>query len=339
MASVTKYRGNTWRAVVRRTGHPVQSKTFEKKADADKWAAEREAELGVSRYDPLQLRNAQSTTVGDIFDRYSVEVAPFMKGRNSVNTIIRLARDAKFMNMRLDRVTAREIRTWRDARAKQVKPQSVQREFVAMSGVFTHAIKEWGVLLAANPCRAVTCFPGSDKPRDKRWSPADLKTLLDKIQWKEDVRPAKGRDYVGWAVLLAVETAMREGELCGLRVADFFEHEHLVRLYDTKNGNPRDVPLSSKALRYVKFLCEGKKPGDKIIGISANTLCEYALDARRAADLEHLTFHDTRHEATTRLSQKLPNVLELSAVTGHKSLKSLKRYYNPTATELAAKLG
>ena len=50
-------------------------------------------------------------------------------------------------------------------------------------------------------------------------------------------------------------------------------------------------------------------------------------------------FHDSRHEAATRLSAKLANVLELSAVTGHRSLKSLKRYYNPTPADIANKLG
>ena len=65
----------------------------------------------------------------------------------------------------------------------------------------------------------------------------------------------------------------------------------------------------------------------------------YFRDARKAAKLSSdLRFHDMRHEAATRLSNKLVNVLELSAMTGHRSLKSLKRYYNPTSEEMAAKL-
>lgn len=64
----------------------------------------------------------------------------------------------------------------------------------------------------------------------------------------------------------------------------------------------------------------------------------YFREVRKKAGVVDLRFHDTRHEAATRLSKKLSNVLELSAVTGHRSLQSLKRYYNPTASELAAKL-
>ena len=45
-----------------------------------------------------------------------------------------------------------------------------------------------------------------------------------------------------------------------------------------------------------------------------------------------------RHAAATSLSKKLSNVLELSAVTGHKSLAMLKIYYQPDPTDLADKL-
>jgi hypothetical protein len=45
-----------------------------------------------------------------------------------------------------------------------------------------------------------------------------------------------------------------------------------------------------------------------------------------------------RYEASTRHSKKLVYVLELSEMAGIRSLKSLKRYYNPTSEEMAAKL-
>jgi integrase len=50
-------------------------------------------------------------------------------------------------------------------------------------------------------------------------------------------------------------------------------------------------------------------------------------------------FHDLRHTAITAMAQKLPNLIELSAVTGHKSLAMLKRYYHPSIEDLARKLG
>jgi len=55
--------------------------------------------------------------------------------------------------------------------------------------------------------------------------------------------------------------------------------------------------------------------------------------------LSDVHFHDIRHEAASRLAEKLSNVLELSAVTGHRDLRMLKRYYHPRAEDLAKKLG
>lgn len=294
--------------------------------------------MGVSEFNPLQMKQAKVTTVVTLFNRYRDEVANAMKGRNELATIKRLIRDAPFMSIRLDQIRPADIRDWRDARVKKVQPQSVHRELNSISAVFTHAIKEWSAPLAINPAHLVSRFPMADKARDKRWNDTDTAAFLKACGWKEDVAPKTGRDYVGWALLLAIETAMRVGELCLPTVADFHPEKKYIHLADTKNGDQRDVPLSIKAIKYFTILCKDKKPGDKIIPINANTMGEYVLDVRIKAKLKHLMFHDTRHEAATRLSKKLSNVLELSAVTGHRSLKSLKRYYNPEPHELASKL-
>lgn len=339
MASIKQYRGKTWRAIIRRKGFPVQSKTFASKKDAEAWAASVESRLGVSQFDGLQLKAAKTMTVRDVFERYEREVAPNFKGRNSLGILKRVIRDAAFMDLVLSKITPLDIRQWRDDRAQDIQPQSVHRELNTISGVFTHAIKEWGVPLASNPCHSVSRFKGADKSRDKVWSTADVTTLLDAIGWREDMPLGEGRDYVGWALLLGIETAMRIGELCALRVSDFHPAEQYAQLRDTKNGDDRQVPLSTTAIKYLMILCANKMPTDKVFPLIAATLGEYFLEARRKCGLEHLVFHDSRHTAATQLSAKLPNVLELSAVTGHRSLKSLKRYYHPTPAAIAGKLG
>ena len=63
------------------------------------------------------------------------------------------------------------------------------------------------------------------------------------------------------------------------------------------------------------------------------------LRAVRCAELGRLHFHDLRRIGTRRMARKLPNVIELAAVTGHTSLQMLKRYDHPQAHELAKKLG
>ena len=60
--------------------------------------------------------------------------------------------------------------------------------------------------------------------------------------------------------------------------------------------------------------------------------------AKQAAGIADLHWHDLRHEAATRLARKL-DVLDLARMTGHRDPKSLLTYYNPTAAEIAKRLG
>ena len=84
-----------------------------------------------------------------------------------------------------------------------------------------------------------------------------------------------------------------------------------------------------------------------IEGVSKVFPCWARVDSfenvfRRAvknAGLEDFRFHDLRHTAASRLAQKIPNVVELSRITGHTDLKMLSRYYHISAEDLAKKLG
>lgn len=335
MASVQPY-GDRWRAVVRRAGFKARSKIFPTKKAADAWARELEIELdrGLYRNPSEDLKQ----TTADLFQKFAEEVSPGRKGgRWEITRLERFIREDEFTRRKLNQLTPDDIRAWRDRRLKQVSAATVNREMNLISGVFTYAIKEWGLTLKENPVHLVK-RPPPGKARSRRWSDADIEAILEVSGFDKDVAPRTGKDYVGWAVLLAIETAMRLGELCSIKVNDVDFEDRKVSLYDTKNGDDRDVPLSSGAMALLKTLVVGKDPGDFIFPLSGDSLGLYFREARKAAGLEDLHFHDTRHEAATRLSRKLSNVLELSAVTGHRSLQALKRYYNPRASELAHKL-
>jgi integrase len=55
--------------------------------------------------------------------------------------------------------------------------------------------------------------------------------------------------------------------------------------------------------------------------------------------IKNLRLHDLRHEATTRFFELGLNIMEVSAITGHKDLQMLKRYTHLKAEDLALKLG
>lgn len=77
----------------------------------------------------------------------------------------------------------------------------------------------------------------------------------------------------------------------------------------------------------------------RVFPISADAVKKAFVRAVQRADFVDLHFHDLRHEAISRIAEKLDNVLELAAISGHKSLKMVQRYYHPRAKDLARKLG
>lgn len=90
--------------------------------------------------------------------------------------------------------------------------------------------------------------------------------------------------------------------------------------------------MSPEALRIMSLLDK-----EKLFDLSDKSRDTTFRLAVKRAGIKDLTFHDSRREATHRLSKKL-SVMDLARVTGHKDLKMLLLYYNPTAESIAERL-
>jgi integrase len=137
-------------------------------------------------------------------------------------------------------------------------------------------------------------------------------------------------------VLLALETGMRRSEILSLKWINIFIEDRYLLLPDTKNGDSRAVPLSSKAVNILNSL---EKSSDSLFFIKPDTVTRAFKRACIRVGLEDLRFHDIRHEATSRFFELGLNTMEVSAITGHKTLTMLKRYTHLKARDLALKLG
>lgn len=152
-------------------------------------------------------------------------------------------------------------------------------------------------------------------------------------------------------VVLALETAMRRGELLSLRWENIRLKDRVAFLPMTKNGQSRTVPLSTKAVEVFNGVTR-KLYGTVFDELTANAVkLGFIRAVKRARQayvesggddprmLVDLRMHDLRHIAVTRLAERLPNIVELAAVSGHSDVRMLKRYYHPKAEDLALKLG
>ncbi len=140
-----------------------------------------------------------------------------------------------------------------------------------------------------------------------------------------------------YLVKFALETAMRQAEICTLMWANVDLDKRTAYLPITKNGESRYVPLSSAAIKILNEL--PRSINGRVFPVNRSSVSVTFTRNARIADVKNFRFHDLRHTAITAMAEKLPNVLELSAVTGHKTLSMLKRYTHFKAEDLAKKLG
>lgn len=111
-------------------------------------------------------------------------------------------------------------------------------------------------------------------------------------------------------IRIAFYSGMRLGEIYRAEVKD-----GCFVLKDTKNGDPRKVPLHPR-LR----VCLRYKPRSRFV-------THYHFDkARKAVGMTWLHFHDLRHSTASALINAGVDLYTVGAVLGHRSAASTKRY-------------
>ncbi|MGI9573857.1 tyrosine-type recombinase/integrase [Alloalcanivorax xenomutans] len=303
-----------------------RSATFENKASAREWAAETEAAIRAGGV------ISTSGTVADLLDRYAAEVSAKRAPESASRETERLAaiKGRALGDVPLSDLRRGDIADYRDERLKEVKASTVNRELNLLSGVFQIAAEEWH-LLAANPCHGLR-RPTNPPPRDRRIPPEDAEAICEELGFDGEHVYLK-RHEIAVAFLIALETAMRQGEILGLQRQDVNLRGRYCTLPETKNGDRRNVALSRRAIELLGLL---PGEGDNFFTVASNTCSSEFTQAAKRAGLP-ISFHDSRHEAITRLAQKL-NIMELARMVGHRDPRSLMIYYNATASEIAARL-
>ncbi len=325
MASIQK-RGKYWRVQVRRKGYPTLSGTFDTKAEAALWAAQQEKVVAEQTPERVvqRLRNTEYA-LSDALDRYTDEILPSKKPttQNRDRGIIkRLKADygdvalAKLDGPRLSSM----IRQWGGTLQGQARlsANSIRLYLAILSHLFNVARKEWGMVDLINPVELVR-KPKLPQGRDRRLIGDEEERLLSAC--------AAMNPELADIVIIAIETAMRQGEILGLEWRHVNWLDHTCYLPDTKNGTARLVPLSERAeaaLQRQQARATGKD--GKVWKYTNDGMRASYVKAVKRAGIVGLTFHDLRHEATSRLCEKGIPIMTVQAITGHKSTQMMKRY-------------
>ena len=337
MAYIRK-RLDSWEVSINKKGFPRRSRTFTTKADAEKWALLIEAEMERGVF--VSRKEAENTTLSEALDRYEKEIVPGKKGAYQERSRIRIWKQSPLANRSLAAIQGKDIATYRDDRLKSVGANTVRLELALLSHLFTIAVKEWSMGGLINPVRFAR-LPKKPPGRDRRLLPEELDRIFRSSE--SLILPPLAR--------LAVETAMRQEELAGMTWNLVDLKKKIVSLLDTKNGEKRNVPLSPEAVRILSDL--PRRIDGRVWGITPHAIsvawrravvraravyekeCEERKTKPDPAFLVDLTFHDLRHEATSRFFEKGLNPMQVAAITGHKTLQMLKRYTHLKAEDLA----
>lgn len=323
MASIRK-RNNIWQARVKKKGYPELSKSFKSKSDAESWARFVESEMDRGIF--LSRKEIESTTLGELLTRYLSEITPNKKGATVESYRIHRWLKSPLAKRYLSTLRATDFAVWRDGRIKEkASSNTIRLELAVISHMFNIAKTEWGFESLTNLTENVR-IPRLPNGRSRRVSDDEIATLIKNTKSRE----------LPYILKIAIETAMRRGEIASLEWKHIDLKKRVLTLPETKNGEMRSVPINQNCYTLLQVL--PKRIDGKVFGMSAHAISYAFIRACKRSGFENLHFHDIRHEAITRFFELGLNPMEVSAISGHKSLQMLKRYTHLKAEDLVKKI-
>jgi integrase len=176
----------------------------------------------MAEYARLIDRPRSLTTLGDIFDRYQLEVLPTKAPRTQQDNLREfLSLRKSFAHMAPQDLTAQDVYRHMDARGAPIR---ANREKALLSHICSYAIR-WGAM-TSNPCRDVKRNP--EFPRDRYVTDAELAAFIA-------LAPRLIRIYVEFKYA----TAMRKGDILGLRLTQLTDEG--IEYYESKKRRRRRV--------------------------------------------------------------------------------------------------
>ncbi len=333
-----------WQAKVRKKGYPTQTQVFRSKREAQEWSAIIESEMARGVW--KDRSEAESTTLGEALDRYAKTITVSKKEQSSELSKIRQWQSRPISKRFLSTIGGKELASvMREMEAEGKSANTIRLHLAVFSHLYKIARTEWGMNSLDNPVELVR-KPKLPQGRDRR--------LVDDEEARLLAACAKAKNpWLLPVVRFAIETASRAGEILetkgkakdGVRPVEttgvLWKNVDLTKrtalLLDTKNGTDRLVPLSSVVVDVLKAL--PRSPDGKVFGTTYEAIHLAFVRACKRAGITGLTFHDLRHEGTSRLFEKGLNPMQVAAITGHKTLQMLKRYTHLRAEDLVKLLG
>jgi len=336
MASIQK-RGSSYRARITRQGKSTLCATFYSRLEALQWAKDIEAKLHLGIFEEITPKVARNITFRQAaqhyMDTHSIHKKIVRCETSRLKILIK-----RWGDLPIEQINKAAILKLRDDLLSLGRSgETINHYFNTLSKLFQMLVGDWDFNIA-NPIKGIKRMPPSPG-RTKRVTAEVEQMLFESCD-------ALSLSLLPSILTFAIETGMRRGEMMMMSWDDIDLANRKAYLHTTKNGEPRQVPLTKRAIATLEAL--ERESSGKVFPMSYECLRSQFDRIKEDAKskwfgngknpFEDLRFHDLRHEALSRLSDVGLNVIELSHISGHKTLGMLKRYTHPSHEAIFAKL-
>jgi len=324
MANITKLKSGKWRVQIRSHNKYI-SKSFLKKAHASMWAKEIEYQLDRDQYEDFS--DTARISLGELITRYRDEITPHKKGRDTEKYKLNFILRHKIAKVKLLSLKAKHVIDFKKDISEGRAPSTINKYIHYIYTVWETAKLNWDIALPyRNPCELVK----KEKVKDTIDRILSIEEYQDLLQACTTSNLAFLSDIVEFAYI----TAMRFGEITKLKTSNINFEKSTALLIDTKNGETRLVPLTSRALE----ICQKFRFREKLFDINRDKFRHYFEQACFRAKVKNFRFHDLRACAITNLFLNGWSIAEVSVVSGHKTWSELKRYTRIQPDTLVSKI-
>lgn len=309
---------------LKRNGKVVhsESKTFERKAIAQKWMTSREVDL----QRPGALNAGPDPLLSAVVTKYLAESAGTM-GKTK-RRVLEMVAASKIGQLKCGDVTSIALVEW--ANTLKCGPATRLTYMSHLSPVFKVAPAAWGYPLdkqQIEDARLVLKKLGitaKSKERTRRPTLTELDDILKYFRAAEERQPG-GVPMVA-LIVFSIFSGRRQGETCRILWSDLERCRVLVRQMkdpEKKATNNVYCDLTPEAMRIIEAQ---PRVDERIFPYNAPSVSTIFSRACKVLGIEDLTFHDMRHEAASRLFEMGWTIPHVAAVTGHVTWESLQRY-------------
>jgi len=202
---------------------------------------------------------------------------------------------------------------------------SVNRELVVLRRVLNIAVRETWITRNPFNCGDSLISSADENKRERILSRDEESRLLAAI----DAEPK--REHLAGIVKLALDCALRRGEIITLKWSDIDLHSRTVtvRAFNCKTARSRTVAMTNRVYEDLdaRWNASRREPDALVFGIRVTVRTSFAK-ACKAANVEGFHLHDCRHTAITRMIRAGLPPVEVMRVSGHQTLSCLYRYSN-----------